>query len=103
MGGDLSSHNDMVRFVARFYLGSRLREALRVRDPERIGRILEAFEEVWSRNPDLRFGQMMVNLQGFMLRPASSDPWFIEDDEWEDAINYIRENGFRRRTNGEGG
>jgi hypothetical protein len=32
-----------------------------MRHPKRIHKILEAFEELWNRTPDQRFGQMCEN------------------------------------------
>jgi uncharacterized protein YihD (DUF1040 family) len=32
-----------------------------MRDPARIDRILELLREVWTRSPDLRLGQLIVN------------------------------------------
>lgn len=34
-----------------------------MRDPERIQEILALINEIWQRNPDLRFNQLIYNLQ----------------------------------------
>ena len=35
-----------------------------MRNPERIRPFLEKFAEEWAKNPDLRFGQMVLNTVG---------------------------------------
>lgn len=51
----------------------------RVRDPRRIDEVLHAIKRVWELNPDLRFGQLVVNA----IRPAQPCPgvFYAEDDE----------------------
>lgn len=55
-----------------------------MRDPERIPVLLAAIEEYWTRNPDLRLGQLIVGVSGRF------DPFFLEDEELlkrlEDAL-----------------
>jgi hypothetical protein len=34
-----------------------------MRDPERIEKLLSLIEELWLRDPDLRFNQLIYNLQ----------------------------------------
>ena len=34
-----------------------------MRDPERIDQILNLIKEIWLQNPDLRFNQLVYNLQ----------------------------------------
>lgn len=51
-----------------------------MRDPNRIPEFLAELERVWSAQPDLRFGQLVVNLFG-------DDPFYIED---EDAMTKLR-------------
>lgn len=46
-----------------------------MRDPKRIPEVLEELRKLWEKYPDLRFGQLLVNL------PFKSDPFFMEDDE----------------------
>lgn len=43
------------------------------RDPDRIDPIIELLRAEWKANPDLRFGQLVVNLFG-------EDPFYVEDD-----------------------
>lgn len=42
------------------------------RNPERIDPILELLREEWHAHPDLRFGQLVVNLFG-------ADPFYLKD------------------------
>lgn len=48
-----------------------------MRDKNRIKPFLKELEKEWSKVPDWRFGQLMVN----MLGTCSRDPFFYEDDE----------------------
>ena len=57
-----------------------------MRDQERIKPVLEALEEYWNKNPDLRLGQIIVN----MGRACGYyDPFFVEDDIMLEAIKYF--------------
>lgn len=46
-----------------------------MRDPKRIRRILKLFERIWTRMPDMRFGQMLWFIYG------ETGPPFYEEDE----------------------
>jgi len=48
-----------------------------MRDPERIDVFLERLRKIWMRNPDLRFGQLVLNV-------SENIPllYNIEDDEF---------------------
>ena len=48
-----------------------------MRDPERIDAFLERLRKIWMRNPDLRFGQLVLNV-------SENIPllYNIEDDEF---------------------
>jgi hypothetical protein len=48
-----------------------------MRDPARIDQMLELLREVWTRSPDLRLGQLIVNA----VRPSDPCPevFSIED------------------------
>ncbi|MBE6764119.1 MAG: hypothetical protein E7553_07230 [Ruminococcaceae bacterium] len=50
-----------------------------MRDPARIKPFLEEFEALWAKNPDIRFGQLVVILQGQL--GGTLDPFYTEDDE----------------------
>lgn len=49
-----------------------------MRDPERIDEMLDLIREVWQSNPDLRFGQLIVNAAR-MREPATENIFYIED------------------------
>lgn len=44
-----------------------------MRNPERIDKVLAAIGEVWHKHPDLRLGQLIMNVYG--------DPYYVEDNE----------------------
>lgn len=52
-----------------------------MRDPKRIKPILELIQKAWSKAPDLRLTQLLMNALG-----TSGDPYYIEDDELEIAL-----------------
>ena len=54
-----------------------------MRDPKRIGRIVDKLERRWQQVPDWRLGQLVSNLQG----PGPHDVFFMEDDEWEALLD----------------
>lgn len=47
-----------------------------MRDPSRIDRILGRLRAYWSRNPDLRLGQILCNA----AQHQAMDPFYMEDD-----------------------
>ena len=53
-----------------------------MRNPDRIKPFLNTLEKAWNKVPDLRFGQLMVNVLGSLDR----DPFFPEDDEMEQKL-----------------
>jgi uncharacterized protein YihD (DUF1040 family) len=55
-----------------------------MRDPKRIKRILTIVENIWEKNPDLRLTQLIMNALSM-----SSDPYYIEDDDLEKALNNM--------------
>lgn len=46
-----------------------------MRDPDRIDKILEEVKRVWEKYPDLRLGQLLLNI------PISGDIYYIEDEQ----------------------
>jgi hypothetical protein len=48
-----------------------------MRDKNRIKPFLDELENEWSKVPDWRFGQLIVNV----LDTCAKDPFFYEDDE----------------------
>jgi hypothetical protein len=55
-----------------------------VRDPARIDRILESVRQVWTKYPDLRLGQLIVNA----IRPSRPCPqvFYAEDTVIENGL-----------------
>ena len=48
-----------------------------MRDPKRIDEVLEALREYWVAHPDMRLGQILVNLIGAKF---AADIFYVEDD-----------------------
>ena len=59
------------------------------RDPERIDAILAAIGEVWHRHPDMRLGQLLVNL----LDPEWNKLFNVEDDVLAERLREFNEIG----------
>jgi uncharacterized protein YihD (DUF1040 family) len=57
-----------------------------MRDPQRIDRILNLIAVIWRREPDLRLGQLLVNIAGF-----DKDPYYYEDDITEEKLKTFLE------------
>lgn len=53
------------------------------RDPARIDVFLAEVRDLWQLYPDMRFGQLVVNVLG-------SDPFYIEDDAAVDLFMEAR-------------
>lgn len=51
------------------------------RDPGRIPLILATLREVWERNPDLRLGQMVMNVCPAGDHSNDCHVYYMEDDE----------------------
>lgn len=62
-----------------------------MRDPARIARIISMLHVYWITNPDLRLGQLMINMNRFE-RWMEDDAdtvnrlWNTEDTEWEEIF-----------------
>jgi len=52
-----------------------------MRDPARIEPILKNIREIWTKNPDLRLTQLIMNALAI-----NYDPYFIEDDDLQQAL-----------------
>ncbi len=63
------------------------------RDPKRVGRVLNLVMQLWGKYPQLRLGQLLVNVDPRF----ESHPFFIEDDEVEAALKKAIDVGFGRR------
>lgn len=55
-----------------------------MRDPQRIKKILHALETIWSKQPDIRFGQLLINL---LIVNDNIRLWNNEDDALLDFLN----------------
>ena len=58
-----------------------------MRDPKRIPKVLAELQKLWEQYPDLRLGQLLVNL------PFDGDPFFIEDDEMIKFLQEVQRQG----------
>jgi len=66
-----------------------------MRDPNRIDEVLGALREYWVAHPDMRLGQILVNLIGAKF---AVDIFYVEDDVcWRDSKKRTE----RRVTNDE--
>lgn len=59
---------------------------IKMREKERINRILDLIKKEWEENPDTRFFQLMINL-GLMEDTVES--WNIEDDKVEKHLEGV--------------
>jgi uncharacterized protein YihD (DUF1040 family) len=55
-----------------------------MRDPKRIGHVLDTIRRIWEKNPDLRLGQMIDNLFG--VDDIDAVLFYIEDGELEKRL-----------------
>ncbi len=59
-----------------------------MRDVDRIKPFCDEFAELWSRYPDLRFGQIMSNIERYVLMEHKKDMYFMEEDELMEVIRH---------------
>ncbi len=52
------------------------------RKPERIPKVIETLRKVWFQYPDLRLGQLLINVV-----PNGKDLFYIEEDELVELLN----------------
>ena len=62
-----------------------------MRDPNRIHKVMIAVEALWNKYPDLRFMQLINNLQC----AYGNDMYYVEDDKFKDLIELLTEMGFK--------
>ena len=62
-----------------------------MRDRKRIEPFLTELGELWEKYPDLRFGQLVTNLQATISK--NSDTFYTEDDQMLKAIRSFGEKG----------
>lgn len=63
------------------------------RDSKRIDRVCALIANIWGKYPQLRLGQLLVNID----KRFETNPFFIEDDEAEAAMKKVLEVGFGKR------
>jgi uncharacterized protein YihD (DUF1040 family) len=66
-----------------------------MRDPNRIGDVLQAVEKIWRRYPDMRLGQLISNLADW----SEQSVWDIEEDDLVAEIERHIDNN-ERLSNG---
>lgn len=77
-----------------------------MRDPRRIERVLTLLKKIWAQQPEVRFNQLVANLQRMYSQENNNygrrevfkkdffnnennsniDLFFLEDDKWEDFL-----------------
>lgn len=55
-----------------------------MRDPARIKVVMAALERLWSSYPDLRFGQLVLNIEG-----NYDDLWNMEEPDFLKAMKHF--------------
>ena len=63
-----------------------------MRDPNRIGKIIELITEIWHTYPDLRLTQLIMN-----ALKMNQDPYYVEDEKLKKALEEYLE--LTRREN----
>jgi hypothetical protein len=58
-----------------------------VRDPERIDRMVELLRDVWSRVPDWRLTQLVINASD--TQHNCGPVFYLEDDEFERRLQRL--------------
>lgn len=59
-----------------------------MRDLNRIDPLLAKLGALWKQHPDMRFGQLMINL----LDNLGKEPWYLEDDSWMEYLDAYLKN-----------
>jgi uncharacterized protein YihD (DUF1040 family) len=62
-----------------------------MRDPQRIDRILEQLEIAWKKSPDLRLGQLLINVAGYGGAKVENNLFYYEDDSFERDLEIWNE------------
>lgn len=66
-----------------------------MRNPARIRPILEKVEAAWINNPDMRLGQLLINLAPAEYR---QDIFYMEDEELVAGLDKYIENYIEKRS-----
>jgi len=56
-----------------------------MRDPERIEPMLALIREIWTKHPDLRLTQLIMN-----ALQINKDPYYIEDDVLQKGLEKVK-------------
>lgn len=70
------------------------RKEFNMRDPNRIDGYMEKLKKIWKDSPDLRFGQLLMNLLGEVQSELKKDLFYVEDKEFFDAFEKCYERIF---------
>lgn len=57
-----------------------------MRDLKRIGPMVELFEKLWEKYPDMRFGQMVSFVYSEASLKFGRDPFYIEEPDWKELL-----------------
>ena len=63
-----------------------------MRNKKRISKVLAKLEEVWNKYPDLRLGQMLINII------ATDNLYYVTDEQLTSRIRSVIKNGFWTAT-----
>ena len=58
------------------------------RDVNRIKPFCDEFAELWSKYPDLRFGQIMSNIAKYVQIECGKDLFYMEEEELMEVLRY---------------
>lgn len=70
-----------------------------MRDINRIDPLLAKLGEFWKQYPDMRFGQLIINL----LDNLGMEPWYLEDDAWMAYLDLLEKRSTRIPKDNMGG
>lgn len=59
-----------------------------MRNPGRIDMYMELLTRIWKEFPDLRFGQLLANMLGYIQQENNVDIFFLEDEQF--FISFVK-------------
>lgn len=59
-----------------------------MRDPNRIYPFCTELAALWSKYPDLRFGQIMSNIERYIKMEHGRDMFYMEEDDLMEIIRH---------------
>lgn len=65
-----------------------------MRKVERIDPFLKKFGDLWKKCPDLRFGQLFLNI----CHEQYGDPFFLEEDQFEMLMDKFAKDYLKEKT-----